>query len=132
MQDPLIFSITFSFGRKLYIYLVQLCECFSAWSERRDLDLCPNSSTGKLASPSIHMLVLSAIHNLLTQILSLPSLHTAILLTREGQLVCTAHESGRSKDDIRVIVGLCAEVWREAGATQGWGMLDTEVRRFVF
>jgi hypothetical protein len=74
------------------------------------------------------MLVLSALHNLLTQILSPPDLHTAILLTPEGQLVCTAHEPGRSKDEIRVVVGLCAEVWLEAGSTQGWAMIDTEVR----
>jgi hypothetical protein len=73
------------------------------------------------------MLVLSALYSLLTKVLSPPDLHTAVLLTRAGQLVSTAHDPSRSKDEIRVVVGLCSEVWRE-NENQGFAMLDTEVR----
>lgn len=71
--------------------------------------------------------MLSALHDVLAQILSFPSLHTAILLTREGQLVSTAHDPSRSKDEIRVVVGLCSDVWKQAGEKDGIAMLDSEV-----
>lgn len=72
------------------------------------------------------MLVLSTLHNLLAQILSLPDLHTALLLTPEGQLVSFAAETSRPKDEILVVVGLSGEVWRETRG-QGFGMVDSEV-----
>jgi hypothetical protein len=72
------------------------------------------------------MLVLSALHKLLSQILSLPELHTAVLLTPEGQLISAASDPSRPKDDIRVVVGLCGEVWQET-QEQGHGMIDSEV-----
>jgi hypothetical protein len=73
------------------------------------------------------MLVLTALNNLLQQTLSLPSIHTAVLITCQGQLVSTAHDPSRSKDEIRIVVGLCAEVWRETGQQKPFAMLDSEV-----
>ncbi|KAF9270804.1 hypothetical protein L218DRAFT_849557 [Marasmius fiardii PR-910] len=60
------------------------------------------------------MLVLSTLHTLLSQIIT-PStgLHTAILSTPAGHLVCYASDRGRPKDEVRVIVGLSGEVWQE-------------------
>jgi hypothetical protein len=76
------------------------------------------------------MLVLSALHKLLSQILSLPDLHTAVLLTPEGQLISAAYDPSRPKDDIRVIVGLCGEIWQET-QEQGYGMIDSEVKYLI-
>lgn len=76
------------------------------------------------------MLVLSALHNLLSQVLSLPTLHTAILLTPAGQLVSVASDPSRPKDEIRVVVGLSGEVWQET-KDQGVGMVDSEVNQTI-
>lgn len=72
------------------------------------------------------MLVLSALHNLLSQVLHPPGLHTAILLTPAGHLVSVATEQCRPKDEIHVVVGLSGEVWQET-REQGYGMVDSEV-----
>ena len=72
------------------------------------------------------MLVLSTLHKLLSQILSLPELHTAVLLTPEGQLVSHASDPARPKDEILVVVGLSGEVWRET-QEHTLGMVDSEV-----
>jgi hypothetical protein len=77
------------------------------------------------------MLVLSTLHRLLSQILTLPDLHTAVLLTTEGQLVSVASDPSRSKDDILVAVGLSGEIWQET-QEQGYGMVDSEVSVYVF
>ncbi|ESK96216.1 hypothetical protein Moror_7206 [Moniliophthora roreri MCA 2997] len=78
------------------------------------------------------MLVLSTLHTLLAQVLSLPDLHTAILSTPSGQLVCYASDAGRPKDEIRVIVGLSGEIWQEAEGEIGEaGMVDSELGRIV-
>lgn len=74
------------------------------------------------------MLVLSTLHNLLSQVLCLPHLHTAVLFTPAGQLVSVATDAARPKDEIRVIVGLAGEVWQET-RQQGFGMVDSEVSR---
>jgi hypothetical protein len=71
------------------------------------------------------MLVLSSLHNLLSQVILLPSLHTAVLFTPEGQLV--SYASARPKDEIRVVVGVSGEIWQET-KQQGIGMVDSEVR----
>ncbi|EAU92274.1 hypothetical protein CC1G_00493 [Coprinopsis cinerea okayama7 len=71
------------------------------------------------------MLVLSKLHNILSQILAFPELHTAVLLTVSGELVSYAAEPTRSKDDIRVIAGLASEIWHET-KEQGHGMVDSE------
>ncbi|THH19376.1 hypothetical protein EW146_g1786 [Bondarzewia mesenterica] len=76
------------------------------------------------------MLVLSTLHKLLSQVLSLPDLHTAVLLTPEGQLVSCASDPSRCKDQIRVVVGLSGEVWQETG-DQGIGMVDSELGRII-
>jgi len=76
------------------------------------------------------MLVLSTLHNLLSQVLALPSLHTAVLLTPAGQLVSVASDRQRPKDEIRVIVGIAAEVWQET-KDQGFGMVDSELGRVL-
>jgi hypothetical protein len=88
---------------------------------------CPRDLRQNISeSAFFKMLVLSKLHNLLSQILSLPHLHTAVLLTPEGQLVSVACDPYRPKDEIRVVVGLCGEVWQETRA-QGFGMVDSEV-----
>ena len=76
------------------------------------------------------MLVLSTLHKLLSQILTLPDLHTALLLTPEGQLVSFASDPARPKDEILVVVGLSGEVWRET-RQQGFGMVDSEVISYL-
>lgn len=120
------------------------------------------------------MLVLRSLHNYLSQILSPPAIHTALLITPEGALVSYAcrtenenegttptiapvelagdglspnstesetieprshspnsavsqmlaalHGQGgqvRSKDEIRIVAGLSAEVWAETRVTEG-------------
>lgn len=72
------------------------------------------------------MLVLSTLHELLSQVLDLPDLHTAALLTPEGHLVSYAAGPARSKDDVLVLVGLSGEVWQETGEL-GVGMAESEV-----
>lgn len=72
------------------------------------------------------MLVLSTLHNLLAQIVSPGKLHTAVLLTPAGELVSVASKPPRPKDEVRVIVGLSGEVWRET-KDQGMGMVESEV-----
>jgi len=74
------------------------------------------------------MLVLSSLHNLLSQVISLPSLHTAVLFTPEGQLV--SYASSRPKDEIRVVVGVSGEIWQET-KRQGIGMVDSELGRIL-
>ena len=73
------------------------------------------------------MLLLSSLHNLLHQVLSLPELHTAVLFTPEGQLVSYASDSSTPKDEIRVLVGVSGEVWQETKQQCGIGMVDSEV-----
>jgi hypothetical protein len=72
------------------------------------------------------MLVLATLHSLLSQVISSPGLHTAALLTPNGQLVSYACDSTRSKDDVRLVVGLSSEIWLEV-SDQGIGMVDSEV-----
>jgi hypothetical protein len=76
------------------------------------------------------MLVLSTLHTLLSQVLSLPHLHSAILSTPSGQLVCYASDPSRPKDEIRVVVGLSGEIWQET-LDNGTGMVDSEVSWLV-
>jgi len=76
------------------------------------------------------MLVLSTLHNLLSQILALPELHTAVLMTPEGQLISVACDSSRPKDEIRIVVGLSGEVWQET-KEQGSGMVNSELGRIL-
>ena len=73
------------------------------------------------------MLMLSILHSLLSQVLSPPHLHTAILFTTSGELVSATSEPLRPKDEIRIVVGLSGEVWQET-KEQGYGMVDSEVR----
>ena len=72
------------------------------------------------------MLMLSMLHSLLSQVLSPPNIHTALLFTPPGELVSVASQPTRSKDDIVVLVGVSAEVWQET-REQGFGMVDSEV-----
>lgn len=75
------------------------------------------------------VLVLSTLHNLLTQMLSLPELHTAILLTIEGQLISVASDPSRPKDKARILAGVSGEIYQET-RDQGFGMVESEVRAF--
>ena len=76
------------------------------------------------------MLNLTNLRVLLTQILSPSTLHTAVLFTPEGQLVSFVADPPRSKDEIRVIVGLGGEIWQET-KDHGVGMVDSEVSNCV-
>ena len=76
------------------------------------------------------MLVLSTLHKLLSQVLVLPDLHTAVLLTPSGHLISVASDPYRPKDDLRVVVGLAGEVWQET-KDQGLGMVDSEVNTIL-
>lgn len=67
---------------------------------------------------------------LLSQVISSPGLHTAALLTPNGQLVSYACDSTRSKDDVRLVVGLSSEIWLEV-SDQGIGMVDSELGRIL-
>ncbi|CAA7264766.1 unnamed protein product [Cyclocybe aegerita] len=94
-------------------------------------------SSPSLAAPppsgdtlALTMLMLPTLHNLLSQVLAPPFLHTAVLLTPAGELVSAASEPSRPKDDIRIIVGLSGEVWQET-REQGYGMVDSELGRII-
>ncbi|KAF8963927.1 isoprenoid synthase domain-containing protein [Flammula alnicola] len=76
------------------------------------------------------MLMLSMLHSLLSQVLSPPHLHTAVLLTTAGELMSFASEPTRPKDEVRIIAGLCTEVWQET-REQGYGMVDSELGRII-
>jgi hypothetical protein len=72
------------------------------------------------------VLVLSTLHNLLFQLLALPELHTALLLTPEGQLISVASDPSRPKDKARIVAGVSGEVWQET-REQGHGTVESEV-----
>ena len=72
------------------------------------------------------MLVLSKVSELLSQIVSADEVHTAILLTPNGDLVSFVSHEVKPKDDIRVLCGLCSEIWTET-KRDGVGMVDSEV-----
>ncbi|KAI6031359.1 hypothetical protein BKA83DRAFT_4199173 [Pisolithus microcarpus] len=100
------------------------------------------------------MLVLQSLHNYLAQVLSPPSIHTALLVTPEGALVSYAsqldceNDQGsthavnynnkgelgrvRSKDEVRKVAGLSAEVWAETRGVDGEeGMVESELGRIL-
>ncbi|KIM47603.1 hypothetical protein M413DRAFT_439272 [Hebeloma cylindrosporum] len=70
------------------------------------------------------------LHGLLSKVLSPPHLHTAVLLTTAGELVSFASDPVRPKDEIRIIVGFCGEVWQET-REEGYGLVDSELGRLV-
>ncbi|KAI0094544.1 hypothetical protein BDY19DRAFT_26281 [Irpex rosettiformis] len=76
------------------------------------------------------MLNLTNLRLLLAQALSTGGVHTATLLTPEGQLVSFASEPPRPKDEIRVLVGLSSEIWQES-KEEGVGMADSELGRIL-
>ncbi|KAI0690760.1 hypothetical protein BC835DRAFT_1363193 [Cytidiella melzeri] len=77
-----------------------------------------------------HMLNLINLRLLLAQTLSTGGVQTATLFTPEGQLISFASEPPRSKDEVRVLVGLSSEIWQEA-RDQGMGMADSELGRIL-
>jgi len=76
------------------------------------------------------VLVLPTLHKLLSQLLALPKLHTAVLLTPEGQLISVASDPSRPKDKARIVAGVSGEVWQET-REQGYGMVDSELGRIL-
>jgi len=76
------------------------------------------------------VLVLSTLHNLLFQLLALPELHTALLLTPEGQLISVASDPSRPKDKARIVAGVSGEVWQET-REQGHGTVESELGRIL-
>ncbi|TEB38701.1 hypothetical protein FA13DRAFT_1785006 [Coprinellus micaceus] len=71
------------------------------------------------------MLMLSKLNHILSRVLDLPDLHSAVLLTVTGELVSYASYPGRPKDEIRVVTGLATEIWQET-MEQGYGMVESE------
>ncbi|KIP11734.1 hypothetical protein PHLGIDRAFT_83016 [Phlebiopsis gigantea 11061_1 CR5-6] len=76
------------------------------------------------------MLNLTNLRVLLAQALSPSTLHSAVLFTPEGQLVSFVSDPPRSKDEIRVIVGMSGEIWQET-KEHGLGMVDSEIGRLL-
>lgn len=76
------------------------------------------------------MLNLCNLRNVLSRVLDLPLLHTVVLFTPDGELVCYASEPNKTKDRVRVLVGLSTEIWQET-REQNIGMVDCEVRNFA-
>ncbi|KAI0715066.1 hypothetical protein C8Q76DRAFT_729462 [Earliella scabrosa] len=72
------------------------------------------------------MLNLGNLRTLLSRVLDLPLLHTVVLFTPEGELVCYASEPNKTKDRVRVLVGLSTEIWQET-REQNIGMVDCEL-----
>ena len=72
------------------------------------------------------MLNLANLRTLLSRVLDLPTLHTVVLFTPEGELVSYASGPTMTKDRIRVLVGLSTEIWQET-REQNIGMVDSEV-----
>ena len=73
------------------------------------------------------MLNLNNLRLLLSQVVASGNINIATLLTPEGQLVSFASNPPRSKDEVRVIVGLSSEIWQET-KEQDVGMADSEVQ----
>lgn len=97
--------------------------------DRRDLDHRITTCLDRYDSNvilNVDMLNLPNLRSLLLQVLSLPTLHTAVLFTPEGHLVSYASDPSRSKDEVRVVIGLSGEIWQET-REQGIGMVDCEV-----
>ena len=89
----------------------------------------PSPATLVRAGHFSTMLNLNNLRTLLSQVLLPPALRSAILFTPEGQLVSYASDATTAKDEIRVIVGLSSEIWRET-RDLGVGMVDSEVSPF--
>lgn len=70
------------------------------------------------------MLKLSSLHTYLTQVLDPPELHTAILLTPSGELISYASDPPRSKEDIRIAVGVSGDYFAEV-EQHGYAELST-------
>ena len=76
---------------------------------------------------SVNMLNLVNLRTLLSKVLDPPTLHTVALFTPEGELICCETGPYKTKDHVRVIVGLSTEVWQET-KEENAGMVDSEVR----
>ncbi|KAF8522824.1 hypothetical protein JB92DRAFT_2886167 [Gautieria morchelliformis] len=78
------------------------------------------------------MLNLTSLRKVLSAVLSPPRLHTAILFTPSGNLIAhaTNFSVARSRDQLRVLVGLASEVWLEVG-DEGMGMVESELGRIL-
>lgn len=72
------------------------------------------------------MIVLSTLNKLLAQVLSPPSIHTAVVFTTAGDLISFAVLHPSPKDDVRVLVGFSSEIWSES-KHDGGAMVDSEV-----
>ncbi|KAI0639890.1 isoprenoid synthase domain-containing protein [Trametes polyzona] len=72
------------------------------------------------------MLNLTNLRTLLSRVLAPPSLHTVALFTPEGELVSYASDPSKTKDHVRVLVGLSTETWQET-REQHIGRVDSEL-----
>lgn len=89
----------------------------------------PRRSTVHIVPDQVYlaqMLNLANLRTLLSRVLLPPELHTVALFTPEGELVCYASEPNRTKDHVRVLVGLSTETWQEE-RDQKVGMVECEV-----
>lgn len=77
------------------------------------------------------MLNLANLRTLLSKVLDFPTLHTVALFTPEGELISYETSPYKTKDHVRVIVGLSTEIWQETREHNNVGMVDSEVRPAV-
>ncbi|KAI9057033.1 terpenoid synthase [Trametes sanguinea] len=76
------------------------------------------------------MLNLANLRTLLSRVLAPPELHTVALFTPEGDLVCYASDPSKTKDHVRVLVGLSTETWQET-REQKIGMVECELGNVI-
>ncbi|KAI8981179.1 hypothetical protein BD414DRAFT_420009 [Trametes punicea] len=72
------------------------------------------------------MLNLTNLRALLSRVLAPPKLHTVALFTPQGDLVCYVSDPSKTKDHVRVLVGLSTETWQET-RDQKIGMVECEL-----
>ncbi|KAE9409233.1 hypothetical protein BT96DRAFT_872628 [Gymnopus androsaceus JB14] len=70
------------------------------------------------------MLKLSSLHTFLSRVLDPPDLHTAILLTPAGELISYASDPSRSKEDVRIAVGISGDHFTQV-EEHGFAELDS-------
>ena len=93
------------------------------------LTLAEDRRLGWGSFPFTQMLNLANLRTLLSRVLDFPTLHTVALFTPEGELICYETDAYKTKDHVRVIVGLSTEVWQETKDNGNVGMVDSEVWR---
>ncbi|KIJ53580.1 hypothetical protein M422DRAFT_201775 [Sphaerobolus stellatus SS14] len=76
------------------------------------------------------MLNLSALRTVLSSVVSPPRLHTVVLFTPSGDLIAHAESTQSSRDNMRLLVGVAAEVWATV-REEGVGMVESELGKIL-